>query len=312
MESKLLIYPEELDGAWIDKMVAANISVLGIHPHGGADSTESAKQIVELCRDKDFRTRIDLARARGLRVEYELHVINYLLPRELYASHPEYFRMDEDGNRKCDHNLCATNEEALQLVAQRAAELTDELYGSSDRFYFWMDDTRGGCCMCDKCRTLTPSDQQQTVLNAMMRAIRKKRPTATLAYLAYYDTLQPPVKVAPEKGIFLEYAPLFKYTSADENIISRERDAILPLLSHFGTEGSTVLEYWYDNSMFSRWSFPPKQFVLDAAAMERDIKEYVNMGFENISSFACFLGESYRQLWADVDVSDMTKIIDRI
>jgi hypothetical protein len=35
------------------------------------------------------------------------------------------------------------------------------------------------------------------------------------------------------------------------------------------------------------------------------------MGFENISSFACFLGENYNRLWADVDVSDIAKIINR-
>jgi hypothetical protein len=123
--------------------------------------------------------------------------------------------------------------------------------------------------------------------------------------------LEPPTVIAPEDGIFLEYAPLFKYTAASAENISRERNAILPLLSHFGANGSTVLEYWYDNSMFSGWRLPPKQFSLDVAAMERDIKEYIEMGFENISSFACFLGENYNRLWADVDVSDIAKIINR-
>ena len=73
-----------------------------------------------------------------------------------------------------------------------------------------------------------------------------------------------------------------------------------------------MLEYWYDNSMFSRWRLPPVRFTLDAMAMERDIKEYVDMGFENISSFACFLGENYRQLWGDTYVGDITKILESI
>ena len=312
MKSKLLIHPEELDRIWIEKMAAARIDVLGIHPRGGSDAARTAAELVALCRDDSFREKIDLARARGLEIEYEMHAIGYLLPRELYGVHPEYFRMDDEGNRRCDYNMCASSEEALRLVAERAGELAEALYGSSDCFYFWMDDTRGACCRCKGCRALTPSDQQQAVLNAILGGIRRKRPGASVAYLAYYDTLEPPTAVGADEGIFLEYAPLFKYTGASEENLARERNALAPLLAHFGTKGSTVLEYWYDNSMFSRWRLPPVRFTLDAVAMERDIKEYVDMGFENISSFACFLGESYRQLWGDTYVGDITKILESI
>ena len=37
--------------------------------------------------------------------------------------------------------------------------------------------------------------------------------------------------------------------------------------------------------------------------MEREIAEYRRMGFETISTFACFLGEDYESLHGDVDVT---------
>ena len=70
-----------------------------------------------------------------------------------------------------------------------------------------MDDAKDAYCHCEKCRKLSPSDQQLTVLNAMIRRLRQDDPEASLAYLAYINTLTPPETVKPEEGIFLEYAP---------------------------------------------------------------------------------------------------------
>ena len=42
---------------------------------------------------------------------------------------------------------------------------------------------------------------------------------------------------------------------------------------------------------------------MNREAMERDIAEYRRMGFESISTFACFLGEDYEALHGHVDVA---------
>ena len=74
------------------------------------------------------------------------------------------------------------------------------------------------------------------------------------------------------------------------------------LLRFFAAEPPRVLEYWYDNSMLSGWKKPPRPFALDRAGMARDIAEYRAMGFADIATFACFLGEDYRALYGDVDI----------
>jgi hypothetical protein len=124
------------------------------------------------------------------------------------------------------------------------------------------------------------------------------------------DSIVLPKCVTPEENVFLEYAPFEKYTAKGEDapaLIEREKDMLLPLLDFFGKNEAKVLEYWYDNSMYSGWEKPPKKFTLDEAAMDADIAYYRELGFENISSFACFLGEDYEQLYGEIDISAFGK-----
>ena len=305
MKGSMIIHPEELSREWVDRLVDAGVQVLGIHPWGGKEAAKSLERLIGQMQEKEYREVIDYAKERGLAVEYELHAAGYLLPRSLFAEHPEYFRMDEHGERTENRNFCVTNEEALSLYASRAADLACALYGSSPRFYFWMDDGHGLQCHCPSCRRYTPSEQQMLALNAALREIRKRIPEARMAYLAYMDSILPPQAVTPEKGVFLEYAPFEKYTAKGEDApekIAREKEMIPALMDCFAREDRRVLEYWYDNSLYSGWKKPPKRFVPDEGRMRTDIEEYRRMGFSEIATFACFLGADYEELHGEVDV----------
>ncbi|MBO5701177.1 MAG: DUF4838 domain-containing protein [Clostridia bacterium] len=313
MKNGMIVHPGELSKKWIDRLADAGINTLGIHPEGGKDAPKSLERLLGLLRTPEYRALIDYARSRGLEVEYECHAAGYLMDRALFAEHPEYFRMNEAGDRIPDWNFCVSNEDALTLFAKRAAALALNLYGSSKNFYFWMDDGRGIHCQCPKCRALSPSDQQYIALRAALREIRKHIPEARLAYLAYIDTIQPPTIARSEDGLFLEYAPFEKYTAKGEDSairIERERGMIAPLLKYFGGEDAKVLEYWYDNSLFSNWKKPPARFSLNADAMSRDIRDYRAMGFDRISTFACFLGNDYEELYGEVDVMPFAKAFE--
>lgn len=306
MKSQILIHPEELSRVWIDRMADEGITVLGIHPWGGKHAVKSINGLLESLKTEEYRSLLDYAAERGLTVEYELHAAAYLMPRELFGERPEYFRMNGDGQRTDDWNFCVSNPEALALMAKRAAELALALYRSGSSFYFWMDDGRDVHCHCPKCKELSASDQQLLVLNAMLTEIRKEIPDAKMAYLAYFDSLNLPEKVKAIPGIFLEYAPMEKYVAKSEDAaerIARELSMIGPLMERFGREDAKVLEYWYDNSLFSKWKKPPKEFFLNREAMERDIDLYRSMGFEYISTFGCFLGADYEELFGAVDIS---------
>ena len=64
-----------------------------------------------------------------------------------------------------------------------------------------------------------------------------------------------------------------------------------------------MLEYWYDNSLFSNWKKPPAKFSPDNEMIKADIEFYKRLGFNDIASFACYLGEDYEALYGESDIS---------
>lgn len=314
INNSMLVFIDELSKKWIDRLADTGVGTIGLHPYGGRLAVRSLENLLEMLKTSNYRDLIDYAHVCGLEVEYEMHAAGYLLPRELFSAHPEYFRMNEKGERVNDWNLCVSNSDAVELFAKNAAELALSLYGSSHNFYFWLDDGHDIHCHCPKCRNLSPSDQQLFLVNRMAREIRKHIPDARVAYLAYMNSLVPPTEFSAEDGVFLEYAPFEKYTAKGENaaeIIENEKRSIAPLKKIFEKEPSKVLEYWYDNSMYSHWEKPPVKFVADEVAMCRDIEEYFDMGFDAVSTFACFLGEDYEKLHGDVNVLPFVDCVRR-
>ena len=303
-ERGILVHPEELTERWLVNMREAGLNVLGLHPVGGRQADQSLRDAVRDHGTEKTRGLLAKARDMGIAVEYEAHAMRYLLPADRYRAHPDWFRMDERGERVPDFNLCPSRPEALAFVAERAAALAEALDTGTDRFAFWLDDVAGRTCHCPACRGLSPSDQQLTVVNAMLAGLRRRDPRARLCYLAYHDTLEPPRRVAPAEGVFLEYAPFRRNPhrpladpGCEEN--RRESRTLKDLLGFFGRKDAKVLEYWMDNSLYSNWTKPPRPFALDQEVMRRDVEYYLSLGFESLTSFGCYLGPDYQALYGE-------------
>lgn len=306
--ASLLIHPEELDRQWIDRCVTLGIPTLALHPVGGWRSPFTMAAMLDALETPGYRALIDEAIDRGLTVEYEMHAARFFLPKSMFETHPTWFRMNEQGERTPDMNCCATNAEALDYIATRAAEAARRLYRSSHRYFFWMDDAHDAFCHCEKCSKYSSSDQQMIIMNRILTELKKYDPDARLAYLAYYGTLTPPSRVMPDEGIFLEYAPIDRDHHAalsdetSEKNVSQNRH--LPaLLDFFGKEDAKVLDYWLDNSLFSDWKKPPKPFTPDTAVIGMDFEYYSNLGFRDLSTFACYLGEDYIALHGEPNIA---------
>ncbi len=298
----LIIHPEELDEIWLHEIKQAGINVLGLHPVGGHEAAYTLAQAVKRHHTPEFQALLTKANEHGLTVEYEAHALGYLMPRAEFAQHPDWFRMDEQGQRTADFNLCPSNEEALQYLENASEALTRTLDTGSDRFFWWTDDVGGKSCHCPRCRHLSPSDQFLLITNAIQRGARRAKPTARVPYLAYVDALAVPRTIEPEEGVFLEYAPFIRdsHRPMDDEACSENVAQAAPLrdlLAFFGRDNAQVLEYWIDNSRFSQWTKPPKYMTLEEEVMRRDVAFYEKLGFESITSFACYLGADYRALY---------------
>ena len=83
---------------------------------------------------------LDACARYGLQVEHELHAIDWLLPRTMFATDPAFFRMNEKGARTPDSNCCPSNPFALEVIACRAVEVARICHSTTGRYFYWMTD----------------------------------------------------------------------------------------------------------------------------------------------------------------------------
>lgn len=311
----IVIHDTDCGEYWAERLEKSGLNTVGIHPAGGIDAHLTLAACMDFVRTERFaafRRRMEKA---GIDVEFEMHALSWILPRDLFSAKPAWFRMEENGERSPRFNCCASDPEALAYIRDRAAVLASAFPSDTHRYHFWIDDVAEARCLCPRCRDLSASDQALILTNAIAEGVRRADPEGETAYLAYCETLNVPERVSPLPYVFLEFAPiardfdrsLFDPASA-RNVVQVCR---LPaLLDFFGKKNAKVLDYWVDNSLFSGWKLPPKEFSLNASVCREDVREYLSRGFSHITSFGCFLGENYRELYGDAPLDGYFRILN--
>lgn len=305
----IVLIPDDFSADWIAWMAQGGLNVLKLH------MSQRANDLLPFLESERGREVLCRARDAGLEIEYEIHALSLLLARGLFEEAPELFRMDTRGHRTPDCNLCPSSDEALRIAGESAKALADRMRPTTSRFYLWPDDG-GRWCHCAKCAALSDSDQNVTVMNVLVRALRTRDPAARLACLAYDRTLPPPSRRMPDPGLFLEWAPISRcYRHAINDpacAVNREHAAGLrALLKVFEPAETQVLEYWMDASLFSNWTRPSVKLPFDKAIMERDVDYYRSLGIGSITSFGCFLDKDYVDRYGTPPVREYAEVLRR-
>ncbi|MDP7132357.1 MAG: DUF4838 domain-containing protein [Planctomycetota bacterium] len=296
---------ETLD--WPARAKSAGLTTIATHvrPQEIVDflATDSGQQFLEQCSEL------------GLHVEHELHAMSELLPRDLFDRNPEMFRMDEDGNRVREDNLCVNSKEALEVIAERTAHFTRLLPSTTGRYFYWGDDAKSWC-RCAKCRHLSDSDQALLTEHAILRAVQTVDPRGTLAHIVYHKTLQPPTHVKPDPGIFLEFAPIqrrYDRPLADRAAQNQPTDVthgehldcLDANLAVFGAETAQVLEYWMDVSRFSGWNREQvKRLQWNPEVFLADVELYASRGIRHVTQFAVWLDGWYVERFGEAPIDE--------
>jgi hypothetical protein len=249
----------------------------------------------------------------GLHVEHETHAMSDLLPRSLFKKNPSMFRMNEEKERTPQFNFCAHSSAGIDTICENAVRYAEVLKPTTGRYFFWIDDARP-MCRCPECRLYSDSDQALILENAVVNALRRHvDPGATLAHLAYVNTMEPPIQVKPESGLFLEFAPINRTWEHP----LRQREVKRGSLTHgqlldmldanleiFGKDGAQVLEYWLDVSMFSGWKRPPKKLQWNREVFLDDLHTYGDRGIHHITSFGAFIDAQYIRLHGEPPIDE--------
>lgn len=304
----VLTPPDVATWHWPQAAKAADLNTIALH--------SPPEDVVAFLGTEKGAAYLETCATLGLQVEYELHAARDLLPRDLFAVDLAMFRMDAHGERVPDWNLCVHSRRALDVARERAAAFAEALRPTSGRYYFWIDDARP-MCHCPQCRGLSDSDQALILENALLDALRQVDPRATLAHLAYLNTLDAPVEVRPQPGVFLEYAPIARrydvpFGRRDASLDrpgapthGAQLDALDANLEVFGREGAQVLEYWLDVSRFSRWKREDVvELPWDPEILADDLRTYAARGVRNVTSFAVWIDGAYARRFGEPPVGE--------
>lgn len=278
---------------WPQRAAEAGLTTIGTHIR--------PSQVARFVRSDKGQGFLGRCADSGLEVEHELHAMSDLLPRELFGKAPDMFRMDADGDRVKTWNCCVHSRDAVEVICENAVKYARLLRPTTGRYFYWIDDARP-MCQCPECRGYSDTDQALILENEIVKALRRVDERATLAHLAYVNTLPPPVTVKPEKGVFLEYAPIHR--TWDEPLRNREAggevshgrylDLLDANLEVFEKESAQVLEYWLDVSLFSRWKRGKKvKLPWRKDVMLADLKTYFGRGIRHVTSFAVYIDGDY-------------------
>lgn len=148
----VILLNKDFSMEWLPIFKECGINKVGLHSlyrYGGMDG-----HLNWLLREETQRA-IAVFEENGITVEHELHAVDWLLPRSMFKIHPEWFRMNEHGERTGDWNFCAGSREALEFIETSAYQLAVLLRQRSHNYYIWSDDCPNSVCCCAHCRNLS-------------------------------------------------------------------------------------------------------------------------------------------------------------
>ncbi len=312
MHKGIVITPADFRNAdWPEIMRRNSLNTLGLHSGGGARHDVMAALGTTV--SKAFTTGLQSV---PLDYEYELHVVDELLNRRLFAEHPEYFTW-QNGQRRESGNWCISNQELTGHLEENAAALAARLAPSTHRYFFWGEDAQSSCCHCETCSRLSAADQGLLTANHIAEGVRRTDPLGSAAFLAYHSTMTVPQEVKPAEGVFLEYAPIRRcyYHSIDNPDCSTNRQywqTLQGLLEIFPPETTHTLEYWLDISLFSNWTKPLRQSPVTREILKRDLAAYHGLGIRSITTFAVYMDGDYFAQFGDRLLLDYAELINAL
>lgn len=307
----IIIINVELSDSWLELLVKSGFNTVGLHAlyqFGGMQGH------IDWLAKPETQALLSRFEAAGITIEHQLHAVDWLLPRSLFAEHPDWFRVNDQGQRANDWNLCASSEEALAYLEDAAYRLATLLRQKSHEYYIWGDDCLNATCHCETCRGLSGADQSMIVTNHILRGLKRYDPQAKLSFLAYQDALTVPT-VKPDQGVFLEFAPIDRNHHAplagNDPANEKIRQKLADLLTVFPAESTQILEYFLDVSLFCKWKKEDAAALnLDESRLRSDICWYADLGVAGITTFAGFIDDEWRQKFGDNDILLYGKVLN--
>lgn len=214
-----------------------------------------------------------------------------LVPKSLFSEHPEYFAMDENGNRHTDH-VCMTNPDVLELVVENCREIMTNATNDAKFIHIGQDDNIN-YCHCENCEELyekygSVSAPTLIFTNNLADILGPVFPDYTFTFYAYNETDRPPtdttLRCRPNVAPVL--CGLHKACRSHSLLECGAQDGDESLMNLYGEQETTIAEdfkvwteiadrtYIYDytiNFLFSQQFFSNFEYMQETMKYMHDI-----------------------------------------
>lgn len=163
---------------------------------------------------------LEAATKRGILFKVGHHdAINTLLPQRgneyfpehYFETHPEYYKMNEDGTRfEMVSNwgqivLCCRNDEMVTQMGNNLVEWLNQNPLVKTYAFLPKDGCAPQCC-CDKCKGHTKPENFAYMINGVAKIVKKHHPDVVIDMLAYSDLWFPSERISLEDNVSITEA----------------------------------------------------------------------------------------------------------
>ena len=133
-----------------------------------------------------------------------VHTYNRMLPPgQYFGEHPEYFMLDENGQRS-QKQLCMTHPEVIEIATREVLKALSA-NPDSELLSVSKNDIRG-VCHCPRCKAMdeaagSTSASPLFLVNKVAEAVVSEHPNVTITTLGYMDTVVPPKNMRPAPNV---------------------------------------------------------------------------------------------------------------
>ncbi|MBQ8684806.1 MAG: DUF4838 domain-containing protein [Clostridia bacterium] len=134
---------------------------------------------------------------------------NENFPEPYYKTHPEYYKLLEDGTRFFSESywgqwiFCSRNDEAIAEVAKNVtAWLSDN--PSVDILAFWPNDGTAPQCRCPKCKPYSKVENYAHFVNGVVKEVKKTHPHVKFDMLLYVDLWECPEGLELDPSVLID------------------------------------------------------------------------------------------------------------
>lgn len=139
-----------------------------------------------------------------------VHTMGWMITQDMYASHPEYFGMDDSGVRQPNRQPCFSNPEVLEIVIAAAKAH----FSQYDSIFSVSQNDNQDFCHCPECVAFNnahggvESAAMINFVNQVAVAIKEEYPDNKVETLAYQRSETPPTGLAIADNVVIRLCPI--------------------------------------------------------------------------------------------------------